>query len=61
MQYAWLFLDTCNKALNLYYGYNDKVFKWCYSICQKNRTAGSERKGNAADTYIQFMQYISPE
>ena len=28
---------------------------------RKNRTAGSERKGNAADTYIQFAQYISPE
>ena len=28
---------------------------------RKNRTAGSERKGNAADTYIQFTQYISPE
>ena len=25
------------------------------------RTTGSERKGNAADTYIQFKQYISPE
>ena len=25
------FLKTCNKALNLYYEYNDKVFKQCYS------------------------------
>jgi hypothetical protein len=24
-----------NKALKLYYGYNDKVFKWCYSESQK--------------------------
>ena len=29
------FLKTCNKALKLYYEYNDKVFKWCYSESQK--------------------------
>ena len=29
------FLKTCNKALKLYYEYNDKAFKRCYSGCQK--------------------------
>ena len=25
-----------------------------------NRTTGPERKGNAADTYVQFQEFISP-
>ena len=33
--FSWFFLKTCNKALKLYYEYNDKVFKWCYSESQK--------------------------
>jgi len=28
-------LKTCNGILKLYYWYNDKGFKWCYSGCQK--------------------------
>ena len=32
---SWFFLKTCNKALKLYYEYNDKAFKRCYSGCQK--------------------------
>ena len=34
-KFSRLFLKTCDKALNLYYKYNDKVFKWCYSESQK--------------------------
>ena len=33
--FSWFFLKTCNKALKLYYEYNDKAFKRCYSGCQK--------------------------
>ena len=33
--FSWIFKKHCNKALNLYYRYNDKVFKWCYSESQK--------------------------
>ena len=42
-------------------GIMTRLFNGVIVDVRKNRTSGSERKGNAADTYSQFMHYISPE